>query len=115
MKRYRLRAKAQIDGTVRDPGYEFDRPDDWIGPHRTEMLSPDLHASSIDAVMDGRFTGPTAPRCVDIPLYEEIVAPSQNVMLLMPPDITAPVTSDPDDPRLQEMLALVDKLGDRDV
>ncbi len=32
MKKYRLLAKAEIDGTVRDVGYEFERPDDWDGP-----------------------------------------------------------------------------------
>ncbi len=114
MKRYRLRAKAQIDGTVREPGYEFERAADWVGPCISEMLTPDLHQSSIDAVTDGPFTGPYAPKWVDVPLYEEVVLDAP-LLALMPPDITEPVPSDPSDPRLQEMLALVDKIGDRDV
>lgn len=72
-KHYRLLAKAQIDGTVRDIGYEFERPDDWVGPHKAVQLTPDLHAASIDAITEGPFTEAVAPQWRDIPLYEEIV------------------------------------------
>jgi hypothetical protein len=97
MKKYRLLAKAEIDGTVRDVGYEFERPDDWAGPKKTE---PQLTAEGM--------------AWADVPLYAE-VAPIIAEQALIPPDIAAPVPSDPDDPRLAEMLALVDKLGEPDV
>jgi hypothetical protein len=98
MKRYRLLAKAEIDGTVRDVGYEFERPDDWDGPKTVgQMLTAEGMA----------WAG--------VPLYAEIVPPIIAAPALIPPDIAAPVPSDPDDPRLKEMLALVDKLGEPDV
>jgi len=97
MKTYRLLAKAEIDGTVRDVGYEFERPDDWDGPKAT-----------------GQQRTAEGMAWADVPLYAE-VAPIIAAPALIPPDIAAPVPSDADDPRLKEMLALVDKLGERDV
>lgn len=94
MKRYRLLTKAEIDGTVRDIGYEFDRQDDWDGPKKSAQT---LTAEGM--------------AWVDVPLYAE-VTPTPS---LIPLDIAEPVMSDPTDPRLQEMLALVDKLGEQEV
>lgn len=97
MKRYRLLAKAEIDGTVRDIGYEFERPDDWDGPKAT-----------------GQQRTAEGMAVVNVPLYAEIT-PIAAAPSLIPPDIAEPIASDPTDPRLQEMLALVDKLGEPDV
>lgn len=52
-KRYRLTARAQMDGMVRDPGYEFSLEDGQKGPMRTERI-----AGGKDA---------------DVPLYVEVV------------------------------------------
>ncbi len=99
MKRYRLLAKAQINGILHDVGYEFEAPDDWVGPKKAVLMTPDLHASSIDAVQDGPFTGPFAPKVTDIPLYEEIVESAPVVE-------EEPATA----PRMIEFRALVDKI-----
>jgi hypothetical protein len=97
MKRYRLLAKAQIDGSVRDIGYEFERPDDWDGPKETKA----------QRTAEGMAW-------VDVPLYAEI-APDVTPLALVLPDITEPAPSEPTDPRLHETLALVDKLDEQDV
>ena len=71
-KRYRLLAPAQMHGCVREPGYEFELEDGVLGPHTSVQRSPDLHASSIDALLNTPFTGRSAPLFDDIPLYEPI-------------------------------------------
>jgi hypothetical protein len=38
-KRYRLLARAQMDGAVRDPGYVFTLAEGARGPHRTVVAS----------------------------------------------------------------------------
>jgi hypothetical protein len=38
-KRYRLLARAQVDGEVREPGYVFTLKDGERGPHRTVVAS----------------------------------------------------------------------------
>ena len=54
MPEYKLLAKAQIDGAVRDIGYIFTLPAGVRGPHR-----------SIWSIDDGAW--------IDKPLFEEIV------------------------------------------
>lgn len=44
-KRYRLLARAQFQGAVREPGYEFTLADGEKGPHRTVVASN--HGASI--------------------------------------------------------------------
>lgn len=64
MKKYRLLAKAQIDGEIREPGYVFTLPDGVLGPHKTVIVKHDLH----DAIEGVRILG----KYEDTPLYEEI-------------------------------------------
>lgn len=37
MAKYRLTARAQMDGEVREPGYLFELKDGERGPHRTQV------------------------------------------------------------------------------
>lgn len=61
--RVRLTAPAQVDGALREPGYEFDLPDGVKGPHTTRRLSHD----TIDVADDSnRILG----KLEDMPLYE---------------------------------------------
>lgn len=62
-KRYRLTARAQMDGELRDPGYVFTLPDGVKGPHRT------VSAQRGENIADhlGGF-----PKLVDEPLYREL-------------------------------------------
>ena len=64
MTQYRLLAKAQIDGEVREPGYVFTLPDGLLGPHRTIIDQHDLHTASNGERIVGKSR--------DIPLYEEV-------------------------------------------
>lgn len=63
MKRYRLTARAQMHGEVREPGYVFTLSDGEKGPHRTVSARPGVniadHLGAESAV-------------VDEPLYEEL-------------------------------------------
>lgn len=36
MAKWILTGRAELDGTCRDPGYVFDRPDDWTPPMSAE-------------------------------------------------------------------------------
>ncbi|MBU6463235.1 MAG: hypothetical protein KGL35_21920 [Bradyrhizobium sp.] len=65
-KLYRLTAKAQMHGEVRQPGYIFTLPDGEPGPHKT------AHASQVDGDWRrGWQEFPDGAR--DEPLYEEVV------------------------------------------
>ena len=64
-KRYRLLARAQIDGEVRDPGYVFTLADGQSGPQRTVVASQH-GAQIVDHIASNQ-------QLVDQPLYEEIV------------------------------------------
>lgn len=61
-KRYRLLGRAEMNGAVREPGYEFSLPEGQLGPHRTVVSSN--HGAQI--ADDLKTT------LVDHPLYEEI-------------------------------------------
>ena len=63
MKRYRLTARAEMHGEVRDPGYVFTLEDGQKGPHRTVSPRPD---GSVAAV------GNAPGQMVDEPLYREL-------------------------------------------
>lgn len=60
-KRYRLLARAQIDGAIRDPGYEFMLEDGVRGPHRTALASD--HGANHTGIPG---------TLLDIPLYVEV-------------------------------------------
>lgn len=63
-KRYRLTARAEIHGAIRDPGYVFTLKDGELGPHRT--VSGSNHgAQLVDHIAQ-------SPELIDVPLYEEI-------------------------------------------
>ena len=61
---YRLLAKAQIDGAVREPGYVFTLPEGVRGPHRTVIDAHDMHDPKGGERIMGKYR--------DIPLYEEV-------------------------------------------
>jgi hypothetical protein len=63
-KRYRLTARAQFHGEVRDPGYVFTLEDGERGPHRT------VSAANPGAQIADHIGGETG--MVDEPLYVEI-------------------------------------------
>jgi hypothetical protein len=65
MKRYRLTARAEMHGEVREPGYIFTLADGEIGPHRA------VNASSHGAQIADHL-GP-GQELIDEPLYEEVV------------------------------------------
>jgi hypothetical protein len=66
-KRYRLLARAQIDGEIRDAGYVFTLAPGQKGPHRTIASRPSGY---------GTLHGGPPPAADawgrDVPLYEEI-------------------------------------------
>jgi len=65
MKKYRLLAQAQIDGALREVGYEFFLAHGQLGPLTAERLSHDR----IDVAHDSnRILG----KHKDVPLYEEV-------------------------------------------
>lgn len=65
VKRYRLLAKAEIDGAVREPGYIFTLAEGQVGPHRT-VLASSHGAQLVDHLQQSQDLA-------DVPLYEEIV------------------------------------------
>jgi hypothetical protein len=80
-KLYRLLARAQMHGEVREPGYVFALEDGEIGPHRTVVASNDggmawRHSQSPHEVIPAGYgwTMPDeyTPRMRDEPLYEPI-------------------------------------------
>ena len=64
MKRYRLNTRAQMHGTVREPGYVFTLAEGEVGPHRTVV------ASNHGAQITDHMNQPAIMQ--DIPLYDEI-------------------------------------------
>lgn len=70
-KRYRLLARAQMHGAVREPGYVFTLPDGELGPHRTVLASH--HGAQITDHINA------TQELKDEPLYEEFVEPEANV------------------------------------
>ena len=70
-KRYRLLARAQMHGAVREPGYVFTLPDGELGPHRTVVASQ--HGAQITDHIN------STQELKDEPLYEEFVEPEANV------------------------------------
>ena len=62
-KRYRLLARAQFQGAVREPGYEFTLAEGEKGPHRTVVASN--HGAAI--------ANHKGDELKDEPLYAEIV------------------------------------------
>lgn len=69
-KRYRLLARAEMQGALREPGYVFTLEEGKLGPHRTVV------ASDHGAAVGGHYRiGGDADKhdsLVDVPLYEEI-------------------------------------------
>lgn len=64
MTQYRLLARAEMHGAIRDPGYVFTLAEDELGPHRTVVASN--HGAQITDHMNA------AEGMVDEPLYEEV-------------------------------------------
>jgi hypothetical protein len=64
MKRYRLTARAQMHGEVREPGYVFTLEDGVKGPHRT------VRADDASKQIAEHFS--VGPDLVDVPLYEPV-------------------------------------------
>jgi hypothetical protein len=64
-KRYRLLARAQMDGEVREPGYVFTLAEGERGPHKTMVASNDR---GMALTTPDEYT----PMMRDEPLYEEI-------------------------------------------
>lgn len=67
MTQYRLLARAQFHGALRDPGYLFELADGEVGPMRTVVASN--HGAQIADHMNA------AQGLVDEPLYEEVKDP----------------------------------------
>lgn len=69
-KRYRLTAKAEMHGTVRDPGYVFTLEEGQLGPHRTVVASD--HGAAVGGHY--RIGGDSDKHDIltDVPLYEEL-------------------------------------------
>jgi hypothetical protein len=66
-KRYRLLARAEMHGEIRDPGYEFSLEEGLRGPHRT------IVADNRGAMIADHDHPDRPQRLVDEPLYVEIV------------------------------------------
>lgn len=64
-KQYRLTARAEFHGEIRDPGYVFTLGKDELGPHRTVVASN--HGAQITDHM-----GDAKQDLKDVPLYEEV-------------------------------------------
>lgn len=68
-QRYRLLARAFMDGALRDPGYVFTLAEGETGPHRTVEHGTD----QVDLDPNSEGYGNTKPGALrDVPLYEEI-------------------------------------------
>jgi hypothetical protein len=74
-KRYRLLARAQLDGEVRQPGYVFTLAQGERGPHRTVVASnAGGMAWRASTLPDGGWAMPDEfmPATRDEPLFEEV-------------------------------------------
>jgi len=67
MTQYRLLARAEMHGAIRDPGYVFTLAEGEIGPHRTVVASD--HGAQITDHMNA------TQDMVDVALYEEVKEP----------------------------------------
>lgn len=65
-KKYVLTARAQINGTLQEPGFVFALKDGEKGPHRTGVASD--HGTNFDN---------KAGALVDVPLYAEYKEPEE--------------------------------------
>lgn len=63
-KQYRLLARAELHGAIRDPGFVFTLADGEVGPRRTVVASD--HGAQITDHMNA------SESLVDVPLYEEV-------------------------------------------
>lgn len=78
-KRYRLLARAQIDGEVREPGYVFTLADGELGPHKT-MVATNTGGVAWREFSEPELLPPEARRfhsdkddpMVDLPLYKPV-------------------------------------------
>jgi hypothetical protein len=68
-KQYRLLARAQLDGAVREPGYVFTLADGELGPHRTVRAS---NAGAARDAVAARGGPDDLTQMRDDPLYEEV-------------------------------------------
>lgn len=67
MTQYRLLARAEMHGAIREPGYIFTLAEGELGPHRTVV------ASNHGAQITEHMNADTA--LLDEPLYEEVKEP----------------------------------------
>lgn len=66
-KRYRLTARAEMFGAIRDPGFEFTLAPGELGPHTAVVASN--HGAQITEHMG------VEQKLVDMPLYVEVTDP----------------------------------------
>jgi hypothetical protein len=86
-KQYRLLARAQIDGEVRQPGYVFTLKDGERGPHRTVVASNAggmawRHSRELAPGDPGWPAGwimPDEPMMRDEPLYEPVASDTKEI------------------------------------
>lgn len=72
-KCYRLTARAQMHGTVREPGYVFTLEDGELGPHRTVVASD--HGAQVGGHYRIGGEADKIQELKDVPLYEEFEEP----------------------------------------
>ena len=70
-KRYRLTARAEMFGAIRDSGFEFTLAEGEIGPHRAVSARPVDAEQTVPTKHSGYFT--TGAGLVDVPLYVEVM------------------------------------------
>lgn len=74
--KYRLLARAEMHGAIRDPGYIFTLAKGEVGPHRTVVASN--HGAQIAERMNAD------EQLVDLPLYEEVKDDDKPIALADP-------------------------------
>lgn len=72
-KKYALTARAQINGSIQEPGFVFTLKDGEKGPHRTGVASD--HGANFDN---------ESGALVDVPLYEEYKEPEAPEVKIAP-------------------------------
>jgi hypothetical protein len=65
MTKYRLLARSELHGAIREPGFIFELAEGEKGPHRTVVASD--HGAQITDHLN------TTETLTDVPLYEEVV------------------------------------------
>jgi hypothetical protein len=86
----------------------------------SRLITLDLHAASLDAITNGPYTGPVAPRVVDVDLYERIDKEPEPVIPALPaPEPVLEIAEEkklmlppPIPESVQEVHALIDEIGD---